>query len=111
MFYEALTTQDVRELKARSKAQGWKLLPVQGAYDRAYYRYNQGVYQLKSYNTIVFEYHTDTGELVRTWGGYSKTTLKHVKMFCDWIAENTYRRNESFGKKAWDAMEVCEPTR
>lgn len=111
MLYEALTTQDVRELKARSKAQGWQPLDVQGAYNRAYVRFRNGVWQLKSYDTIVFEYHPETGELVRTWGGYSATTLKHVQMFVCWLNRAEYRRNTTYGKKNWDAMEVCEPTK
>lgn len=110
MFYEALTSQDVRELKRRSKAQGWEPLDVQGAYNRAYVRFKNGVWQLKSYDTIVFEYHPETGDLVRTWGGYSATTMKHVQMFVSWCNHTGYSRNQRFIKKAWDAMKVCEPT-
>lgn len=111
MLYEALTSQDVRELKARSKAQGWQPLNVKGAYNRAYVRFVNGVWQLKSYDTIVFEYHPETGELVRTWDGYSATTMKHVQMFVSWCNHTGYSRNQRFIKKAWNAMEVCDPTR
>ena len=103
----ALTSQDATALKNRSISNGWNLLPVQGANNRAFYRYNDGKMQLKSYDTIVFEYDTVTGELTRKWSGYSATTLKHVRMFLDWINCKPYRRNTTFGKANWDAMPVC----
>lgn len=103
----ALTSQDATALKNRSIANGWQLLPVQGANNRAFYRYIDGKMQLKSYDTIVFEYDTATGELSRKWGGYSATTLKHVRMFLDWIDGKHYSRNTTFGKANWEAMPVC----
>lgn len=103
----ALTSQQTTALKNRSVANGWTVLPVQGANNRAYYRRNGDALQLKSYDTIVFEYNTATGELTRKWGGYSATTLKHVQMFVDMINGTHYRRNSTFGKANWEAMPVC----
>lgn len=106
MFY-ALTSQDATALKNRSIASGWAVLPVQGANNRAYYRLNGNTIELKSYDTIVFSYNTKTGELMRHWSGYSATTLKHVRMFLDWIDGKHYSRNTTFGKANWEAMPVC----
>ena len=103
----ALTSQETTALKNRSIAQGWNALPVQGANNRAYYRHNGDTIELKSYDTIVFSYNIVTGELMRHWGGYSATTLKHVQMFVDWINRKEYRRNSTFGKANWEAMPVC----
>lgn len=101
----ALTSQELTALKNRSIASGWNLIANSG--NRAFYRYNDGKMQLKSYDTVVFEYDTATGEMSRKWGGYSATTLKHVQMFVDMINGKSYRRNTTFGKANWDAMPVC----
>lgn len=106
MFY-ALTSQELTALKNRSIANGWQLLPVQGANNRAYYRYNGKSIELKSYDTVVFEYNTETGEFIRRWDGYSATTLKHVQMFVCHIIGEQYRRNTTFGKKNWEQMYVA----
>lgn len=106
MFY-ALTSQELTALKNRSINSGWNPLPVQGANNRAYYRHNGDSIELKSYDTIVFEYNTATGELIRRWGGYSATTLKHVQMFVCFIFNKPYHRNSTFGKKNWEQMYVA----
>lgn len=106
MFY-ALTSQELTALKNRSISRGWNILPVQGANNRAYYRRNGNALELKSYDTVVFSYNVETGELSRRWGGYSATTLKHLQMFLDWLNGKSYRRNSTFGKANWEAMEVC----
>ena len=103
----ALTSQEITSLKNRSIATGWNPLPVQGANNRAYMRRNGDAIQLKSYDTIVFEYNTVTGELTRRWAGYSATTLKHVQMFVCWLFNQPYRKNSTFGKSNWEAMPVC----
>ena len=106
MFY-ALTSQDATALKNRSIASGWNILPVQGANNRAYYRHNGDSIELKSYDTIVFEYNTVTGEFIRRWNGYSATTLKHVQMFVCFVTNTNYTRNSTFGKKNWEQMYVA----
>lgn len=105
-MYYYLTNEQVKELRNRSKANGWEQLPMQGANNRAYYRHNGNKVQLKSYDTIVFEYDTETGELIRKWDGYSATTLKHVQMFVCWLFNKPYYRNQTFGKANWDAMYI-----
>lgn len=105
MLMYALTSQELTALKNRSVANGWAVMPNSG--NRAYYRRNGNAIELKSYNTVVFSYDTVTGELKRHWDGYSKTTLKHVRMFTDMINGKSYRRNTTFGKANWEAMPVC----
>ena len=106
-MYSYLTNEDVKAIRNDSKANGWEPLPIKGANNRAYYRNNGNVIQLKSYDTIVFEYDIATGEYVRKWGGYSATTLKHVEMFCCWIESRPYHRNSTFGKANWEGMKVA----
>lgn len=106
-MYSYLTNEDVKAIRNDSKANGWEPLPIKGANNRAYYRNNGNVIQLKSYDTIVFEYDITTGEYVRKWNGYSATTLKHVEMFCCWIEGRTYHRNSTFGKANWEGMKVA----
>ena len=106
MFY-ALTSQELTTLKNRSIANGWNPLPVQGANNRAYYRANGKSIELKSYDTVVFEYNTETGEFIRRWDGYSATTLKHVEMFVCFITNTEYRKRSTFGKANWEQMYVA----
>lgn len=106
-MYYYLTSQEATALKNRSLANGWNLLPVQGANNRAFFRRNGDRIELKSYNTIVFEYNTVTGEFIRRWHGYSATTLKHVQMFVCFITNKPYYRNTTFGKANWEEMYVA----
>ena len=106
-MYSYLTNEDVKAIRNDSKANGWEPLPIKGANNRAYYRNNGNVIQLKSYDTIVFEYDITTGEYVRKWDGYSATTLKHVEMFCCWLEGREYHRNTTFGKANWEGMYVA----
>lgn len=106
IMYNYLTNEEVKAIRNNSKANGWEPLPIKGANNRAYYRRNGNVIQLKSYNTIVFECDITTGECTRKWDGYSATTLKHVEMFRCWLANIPYRRNTTWGKENWDSMPV-----
>lgn len=106
MFY-ALTSQELTALKRRSISNGWNVLPINGANNRAYYRHNGDTIELKSYDTIVFEYNTVTGEFIRRWHGYSATTLKHVQMFVCFISGTEYRNRSTFGKANWEQMYVA----
>lgn len=103
----ALTSQELTSLKNRSIASGWHNLPIDGANKRAYFRHNGNSIELKSYDTIVFEFDTTTGEFIRRWNGYSATTLKHVQMFVCFINNMPYTRNSTFGKKNWEQMYVA----
>lgn len=57
-----------------------------------------GVFSLRSYDTIVCEYDTTAGEFRRLWGGYSRTTANHV---------NDFRRLfglPAVSKKEWESL-------
>jgi hypothetical protein len=41
----------------------------------------KGIVSLRSWNTIVCQYDMRTHRFRRTWGGYSKSTADHVKLF------------------------------
>ena len=62
-------------------------------------------------NKVVYSYDTPVamldgnGTLIRLWGGYSPTTLRHVNAF---LAQNGMNK---LGRKAWEAMPVRNPLR
>lgn len=63
------------------------------------------VRKLRSYETIVCEYNTETGEFVRLWGGYSRTTANHV---------NDFRRLfglPALSKREWEALPCANEER
>ena len=51
---------------------------------------------LKSYDTIVCSYNTKIKTFTKLWGGYSRTTAKHIE---DFIKQ--YNINFNFNKKNW----------
>ena len=59
--------------------------------------YEDGSIALRPYSTIVAVIHH--GNAIRTWGGYSDTTRRHVN---DFFYQNGHRN--LIGKKAWDTM-------
>lgn len=69
-------------------------------YGKAGYTEENGVFSLRSYDTIVCEFDSNSGEFSRLWGGYSRTTANHI---------NDFRRLfglPALNKKAWDALPV-----
>lgn len=58
-----------------------------------------GIICLRSYDTIVCYIGLD-GRFVRTWGGYSATTMKHINDFIDFYNIN------GGGKKWWLSLPV-----
>ena len=60
-----------------------------------------GEKMLQSYNTIVCKV-TKDGDFVKTWGGYSATTARHVQAF------RLYCGLPGINKKAWDALPCGE---
>lgn len=59
-----------------------------------------GVFALRSYDTIVCRYDSNTGVFTRLWGGYSRTTANHV---------NDFRRHFGLAplcKKEWEKIPV-----
>lgn len=61
---------------------------------------DDGELWLQSYSTIVLK--IINGSPVRTWGGYSATTMRHVNEF---LKQNGI---DEGGKKWWDEMPVWE---
>lgn len=57
--------------------------------------YDNGVYALLSYNTIVAA-GTMGGGLYRTWAGYSATTMRHIESFAAFLG------TEVNGKRDWE---------
>lgn len=43
---------------------------------------NSGIYYCISYDTIVAVYDNVSRTLYRTWDGFSRTTAKHIGLFC-----------------------------
>lgn len=62
---------------------------------------DNGTKSLKSYNTIVCRL-TPKGEIVRTWGGYSVTSMRHINTFLSLF------NIPGGGKAWWDKLEVKE---
>ena len=58
--------------------------------------YDNGVIQLKSYDTIVAQ--VQNGKFERLWDGYSATTMRHVNAFIDMLGI------DGGGKAWWDSM-------
>lgn len=52
-----------------------------------------GLMQLKSYETIVAEYNTDTNE-IKVFGYYSPTTMRHINAFFDYCGFDTCTKKE-----------------
>lgn len=59
---------------------------------------DDGSLALKSYETIVMR--IVNGVPIRTWDGYSATTMRHVN---DFMMQNGFERG---GKKDWEKMPV-----
>lgn len=62
---------------------------------------HDGIVYLKSYDTIVCA--IDHAKVLRFWGGYSATTMKHIDDFV-----NLYGL-DSLGKKQWESLPVESP--
>lgn len=83
----------------------FELPPTDG--QKSYYRkawvteYANGDRELTSYDTVVCKIDAD-GHFIRCWGGYSRTTQRHVDSFLDFY--NMPR--ELRGKSAWDRSPV-----
>ena len=61
---------------------------------------DDGSLALKSYNTIVMR--IVNGQPIRTWGGYSATTMRHINEF---MQQNGFNNGS---KKLWENMPVHE---
>lgn len=61
---------------------------------------DNGDVDLKSYHTVVCGIRN--GRVVRFWGGYSSTTMRHIKAFCD--AYDIV----AGGKQWWESLEISD---
>ena len=87
------TKEDLRNFRNAFKENG-----LQKISDRAYIRYENGNYILKSYYTDVLRYEPTTDTLYKLWKGYSVTTMKHINAFLDYICK------PRINKKQWIEM-------
>lgn len=83
---------------------GWK--PLEGCNCRARYIYNPdaNVYILESFYTHILMYNPETLSVKRLWSDYSRTSMKHVRAFCN--ALNIHATIDS--KHAWESLPVGE---
>lgn len=61
---------------------------------------DNGIYYLRSYNTIVASYNPNSGIFSRIWSGYSQTTINHINGF------RAFLGLEGINKNKWDKMPV-----
>ena len=73
-------------------------------YNKATVIEKDGVAYLQSYDTIVCGINLETKEFYRFWDGLSRTTQRHIQMFCDMYGIS---RQISL-KKNWDSLPVSE---
>lgn len=87
------------------KYKRFELPPMDG--QKSYYRkawiteYANGDKELTSYDTVVCKIDAD-GHFIRHWGGYSRTTQKHINSFLQF-----YGLDKLQGKTNWDKMPVA----
>lgn len=60
--------------------------------------HENGIFELKSYNTIVAR--INNGKFERLWNGYSATTMRHINSFIDYFGIS------GGGKAWWNSLEV-----
>lgn len=104
--YDYLTGADCIDLRKTHKSDvkdGWREL-VKCGFRARYKSMGNGTYVLRSYETDVLAFDPSTKSVKRMWEGYSKTTMKHVDVFC---ATLNIRANIS-SKRAWSNLPVGE---
>ena len=72
----------------------------QSFYGKAHLIIDGNIIKLQSYETIVCEYNTKSGEFRKLWGGWSNTTGRHITEFCKQYGIS------NGGKKWWDSLKV-----
>lgn len=72
-------------------------------YGKCYVKGCPGYYALFSYGTLILEY--VNGEIIRQWGGYSATTMRHVNAFMRFLGY------DYGGKKWWDSLPINAPVK
>jgi hypothetical protein len=85
-----------------------QLIPADGKksfYGKCYVKGCDGYYALFSYGTPICEVNTFVNELTRFWGGYSRTTMRHVNAFMAFLGYGYS------GKAWWDSLPVNSPVR
>ena len=69
-------------------------------YNKATVFEKDGVAYLQSYDTVVCGHNLKTGEFYRFWDDFSRTTQRHIQMFCD---KYGISRRVSL-KKNWESL-------
>ena len=69
-------------------------------YGKAKVHINDNMYTLYSYDTRICT--VANGKLYRHWGGYTATTMRHIKSFL------VITRQPGGGKKWWDSLPIEE---
>lgn len=68
-------------------------------YGKAHCIEDNGIYYLKSYETIVASV-DNNGIFHRYWGGYSATTMRHISAFLNYCGKRRISKGE------WESLEV-----
>lgn len=90
------------------KCEEYYLMPGDGRksfYNKALVKvWDDGCRELYSYNTLVMT--EKDGKYVRSWGGYSATTMRHVRSFMGRAWNSSMWRGMEVGK-AYTYREIC----
>ena len=68
---------------------------------------SEGVYTLRSYNTVVFQCEPRTGTSRRCWDGWSVSTARHLRYFLMEVCPSAHPPK----KDEWEGMPVLDPIR
>lgn len=80
-----VSSDELKNLRQNNKSdiKNHNAFKLDGFNDRALVYPTISGYALKSYNTIVCRY--ENGEFIKTWYGFSNTTLKHINIFREFL--------------------------
>lgn len=88
--YDYLENYEIKELRKELKTV--KGIRLDGFNNKAIIKPIKSGYILQSYNTNVCAY--TNGHFIKTWQGFSNTTLKHINLFRNYINLNTLNKKE-----------------
>jgi len=81
--------QEYKEIKHNGKAYS-----LEGFGNRALIIPNGNELILRSYYTDVCRYNLETDTFIKTWDGFSVTTMKHINIFRQFLGMNTLSKRE-----------------
>ena len=76
---------------------------------QAYFSAVENGYVLRSYETRVLTFNPQTKQIMRTWRGYSATTMRHVNAFMNMLSAELGTPMTG-GKKWWCSLPMNEFT-